>query len=81
MTDIWTWCKSPLLWTLLTLAEPAFLAVAAGDTVLFLPTDKGDNVETIKGMLPEGAESFKARRASSPLQEKHVSDVWWFLRS
>lgn len=39
--------------------EPAFVKVAPGDTVTFLPTDKGHNAETIKDMLPEGAEVFK----------------------
>ncbi len=39
--------------------EPAFVKVAPGDTVTFIPTDKGHNVETIKGMIPEGAEAFK----------------------
>lgn len=41
--------------------EPGFTAIAPGDTVVFQPTDKGHNVETIKGMLPEGAEAFKSK--------------------
>ncbi|WP_173512488.1 pseudoazurin [Sinorhizobium psoraleae] len=41
--------------------EPASLKVAAGDTVTFVPTDKGHNVETIKGMLPDGAEALKSK--------------------
>lgn len=39
--------------------EPALVRVAAGDTVTFLPTDPGHNAESIRGMAPEGAESFK----------------------
>ena len=39
--------------------EPALTQVAVGDTVTFLPTDKGHNAETIKEMMPEGAEAFK----------------------
>ncbi len=39
--------------------EPAFVRVAPGDTVTFVATDKGHNAETIKEMLPEGAEAFK----------------------
>jgi pseudoazurin len=39
--------------------EPAFLQIEVGDTVTFVPTDKGHNAETIKDMLPEGAEDFK----------------------
>ena len=41
--------------------EPAFLQIAAGDTVKFVPTDKGHNAETIKGMIPDGAEAFKSK--------------------
>ena len=39
--------------------EPAYLAVQPGDTVTFLPTDKGHNAEAIAGMLPDGADGFK----------------------
>ena len=41
--------------------EPDFVSAAPGDTIRFVPTDKGHNVETIKGMLPEGAEAFKSK--------------------
>lgn len=40
--------------------EPAFVKAAVGDTITFLSTDKGHNVEDIKGMLPEGVEAFKS---------------------
>jgi pseudoazurin len=36
--------------------EPAFLKIAAGDTVTFSPEDQGHNVEKISG--PEGTEPF-----------------------
>ena len=39
--------------------EPALVQVAPGDTVTFLPTDKGHNAESIKDAMPEGAEPFK----------------------
>ena len=39
--------------------EPALTQIAVGDTVTFLPTDKGHNAESIKDILPEGAETFK----------------------
>lgn len=39
--------------------EPALTQIAVGDTVTFIPTDKGHNAETIKDILPEGAEAFK----------------------
>jgi pseudoazurin len=41
--------------------EPALVKVAPGDTVTFIPTDKGHNAETIKDMIPEGAEPFKGK--------------------
>lgn len=40
--------------------EPAFVKAAVGDTVTFIATDKGHNVEGIEGMLPEGFEEFKS---------------------
>ncbi len=39
--------------------EPAFVKVAPGDTVKFIPTDKSHDVESIKDMLPAGVEPFK----------------------
>lgn len=44
--------------------EPAVLHIAPGDTVTFISADRGHNVETIKGMLPDGAEPF-----ASPINE------------
>jgi len=41
--------------------EPAFLSANVGDTISFIPASKGHNVETIKDMLPEGAEQFKSK--------------------
>jgi pseudoazurin len=41
--------------------EPDFVRAAPGDTIRFVPTDKGHNAETIKGMIPEGAEPFKSK--------------------
>lgn len=41
--------------------EPAFLQVAPGDTVTFVPTDKSHNSEALKGAIPEGAEPWKGK--------------------
>lgn len=41
--------------------EPDFLRVAPGDTVKFVPTDKGHNAQSIKNMTPAGAEPFAGR--------------------
>ena len=39
--------------------DPAFVKLAPGDTIKLVPTDKGHNIETIKGMAPEGAPVVK----------------------
>jgi pseudoazurin len=41
--------------------EPNLIVAAPGDTIRFVPTDKGHNVESIKGMLPQGVEPFKSK--------------------
>lgn len=41
--------------------EPAFVTAAIGDTITFISTDKGHNVEGIEGMLPDGFEPFKSK--------------------
>lgn len=41
--------------------EPGFLKIAPGDTVTFVPTDKSHNVETFKGLIPDGVAEFKSK--------------------
>ncbi|ODR88599.1 pseudoazurin [Sinorhizobium alkalisoli] len=41
--------------------EPALVKAAPGDTIRFVPADKGHNVESIKGMLPDGVDKFKSK--------------------
>jgi len=41
--------------------EPALVKINPGDSVTFVPTDKGHNVETIKDMIPDGATAFKSK--------------------
>ena len=50
--------------------EPAFVQAQPGDVIEFVPTDKGHNVETIDGMLPEGVEPF-----ASPMGEGYTLTV------
>ena len=38
--------------------EPAFLKVAPGDTIRFVPGNRGHNVASIPGMLPQGVGGF-----------------------
>jgi pseudoazurin len=41
--------------------EPAFLQIEIGDTVTFVATDPGHNVEYIKDAFPEAAEPVKSK--------------------
>jgi len=41
--------------------EPSLVQVQPGDTVHFVATDKSHDVESVKGMLPEGVEPFKGK--------------------
>ena len=47
--------------------EPALVKIAPGDTVTFMPADKGHNAESITGMTPAGAVAFKGKM-SQPLK-------------
>ena len=38
--------------------EPAFLEVAPGDTVIFVPTDRSHNAEAIPDLIPKNAEAW-----------------------
>ncbi len=39
--------------------EPSFVKVDVGDTVKFVPTDKGHNVESVTEIWPDGAPTIK----------------------
>lgn len=41
--------------------EPMLTKIAVGDTVTFVPVDKGHNAETIAEVLPPGGETFKGK--------------------
>jgi pseudoazurin len=41
--------------------EPALVRIAPGDTVRFVPADKGHDAASIDGMLPEGAKPFEGK--------------------
>lgn len=40
--------------------EPDLVRAAPGDTIKFIPTDKGHNAQTIDGMIPDGAQPFQS---------------------
>jgi pseudoazurin len=39
--------------------EPAVIEIEPGDTVRFVPEDRGHNAQSVKGAIPEGAEPFR----------------------
>lgn len=41
--------------------QPDFIVAELGDTVTFVPTDKGHDAASIDGMIPDGAEPFKGK--------------------
>jgi pseudoazurin len=41
--------------------SPSFLRIEPGDTVTFIPVDKGHNAETILGMIPDAADTWKGK--------------------
>ena len=41
--------------------SPSFLQIEPGDTVTFIPVDKGHNAETILDMIPADAETWKGK--------------------
>jgi pseudoazurin len=41
--------------------SPSFLKIEPGDTVTFIPVDKGHNAETILGMIPAAADTWKGK--------------------
>ena len=40
---------------------PEIIYAKPGDKIMFKSVDRGHNAETIKGMIPEGAERFKSK--------------------
>ena len=41
--------------------EPAFVQAEVGDTITFVPVDKGHDVASLPGMLPEGVAEFESK--------------------
>lgn len=50
--------------------EPAFVQAEIGDTVTFAPKDKGHDVVSLPGMLPEGVADFESK-----LNEEYVLKI------
>lgn len=41
--------------------EPAAVKASVGDTVTFIPVDKGHDAAAMKGLIPEGVEEYKGK--------------------
>jgi pseudoazurin len=53
--------------------EPAFLQIAPGDSVRFVPTDKGHNTEATPKTIPEGANPWKGK-INEPITIKYMRE-------
>jgi len=56
--------------------QPDFVRAAPGDTIKFIPTDKGHNVESIKGMLPDGVKKFRSKFNKEYVLEPKVDGLY-----
>lgn len=56
--------------------QPSLVKIAVGDTVTFLPTDKGHNVDGPVGYIPEGADPFKSAMGEQLVQTFTVPGVY-----
>lgn len=56
--------------------EPEFIRAEVGDTVHFVPVDKGHNAETINGMVPDGAEMVVGKMNEEVTIEITTPGVW-----
>ena len=45
--------------------DPRLLKIAPGDTVRFIATDQGHNVQSVDGMIPAGAKPFPGASSSA----------------
>ena len=58
--------------------QPALTHVAVGDTVTFKATDKGHDVQTIPGMLPDGAQPVKGETSKDLMVTFTVPGAYGF---
>ncbi|MEM8795401.1 MAG: pseudoazurin [Pseudomonadota bacterium] len=59
--DVHMYTKHPDDGKLRNVFDPLIQVVEAGDTVKFLPTQKGHNSVSSKGMIPEGTEPWRGK--------------------
>ncbi len=58
--------------------EPAMVTIAPGDTVHFIATDKGHDVMSIGGMIPDGAQPFEGKLSQDLTVTFTVPGVYGF---
>jgi pseudoazurin len=58
--------------------EPAYVAAAPGDTIRFVPTDKGHNAEPIPEIMPAGVTLSKGRMNAEYLVKLDKAGVYGF---
>lgn len=56
--------------------EPDFVKASPGDVIKFIPVDKGHNVESIKGMLPENVDKFNSKFGKEFVLTAEVEGVY-----
>ena len=59
--------------------EPAILYAKPGDTVTFVPTDKGHNSASKRGMLPDGAEPWNGKMNQELTVELPVPGIYGYV--
>ena len=58
--------------------EPAMVKIAPGDTVHFIATDKGHDVLSVDGMIPDGAQPFEGKLGQDLTVTFTVAGVYGF---
>lgn len=56
--------------------EPQLVTIKPGDTVTFVATDKGHDVQSIPGMIPAGAKPFKGQLSQNDTVKFTVPGVY-----
>ena len=56
--------------------EPDFIRAKVGDTVRFIPVDKGHDAQTVPGMLPDGAEPLDGKTNEEVVLTLDRDGVW-----
>jgi pseudoazurin len=59
--------------------EPDYLEINPGDSIRFIPEDRGHNVATIRGFIPEGATRFISK-IDEDFTTQFTVEGWYGLR-